>query len=96
MTIEPLRSSFVGLRKPRSEPNELSALSLRVPDPRTWDLAQLCVCDEDAAAGGASVANLRALRSVLQQCVAAAFDVSEIVSATYFTHSDASNQSVGA
>ena len=79
-----------------SEPNELSALSLRVPDPRTWDLAQLCVCDEDAAGGGPSVANLRALRSVLQQCVAAAFDVSEIVSATYFTHSDASNQSVGA
>ena len=79
-----------------SEPNELSALSLRVPDPGTWDLAQLCVCDEDAAAGGPSVANLHALRSVLQQCVAAAFDVSEIVSATYFTHSGASNQSVGA
>ena len=79
-----------------SEPNELSALSLRVPDPGTWDLAQLCVCEEDAAAGGPSVANLHALRSVLQQCVAAAFDVSEIVSATYFTHSGASNQSVGA
>ncbi|MCY7306897.1 MAG: circularly permuted type 2 ATP-grasp protein [Rhodoferax sp.] len=76
-----------------SESNELSALSLRVPDPASWTLAELCVVDtapEGAAGGG-----MGTLRGALESYCAAALDVSEVVGMTYFTHSRDSNHSVG-
>jgi len=85
-----------------SNPNELCALSLKVPNPNAWGLAQLCERAPDlvtpatsgAAAGGAPQYEL--LRSVLHQCSNAAYEVSEEISATYFTHAGLSNHSVGA
>ena len=79
-----------------SEPNELSELSLRVPNPGAWDLTALCVFGDHGLDTSTNVQNLIALRNLLQQCGDAAFDVSEVISATYFTHSGESKQSVGA
>ena len=82
-----------------SEPNELSPMSLQVPDPAQWDLAQLCT-PVPATGDGAQDADAPLawpqLVQVLAHCGAAAHAVSELISATYFTHSGASEQSVGA
>ena len=79
-----------------SEPNELSELSLRVPDSRTWDLDRLCVVGDAALDDRGNVQNLLALRELLDLCVGTSFEVSEIISATYFTHSGEARQSLGA
>jgi uncharacterized circularly permuted ATP-grasp superfamily protein/uncharacterized alpha-E superfamily protein len=67
-----------------SAPDQLCALSLRVPDPAAWSLTQLC---EDP--------HLFALTDLLLQCTGAAFEVSNEISTTYFTHSMESKQSLG-
>ena len=79
-----------------SEPNELSELSLRVPDPKTWDLGRLCVFGDAGHDNSGKVQNLLALRELLQLCVDTSFDVSEVIGATYFTHSGEARQSLGA
>jgi len=79
-----------------SEPNELSALSLQVPNPNRWNLDQLCMFDAPAPAGLPDQQPMTALANLLAQCNDAAFDVSEVISATYFTHSGDARQSVGA
>jgi uncharacterized alpha-E superfamily protein len=71
-----------------SPAGELSPMSLRVPSPDAWDLAQLC----ESPAGEASAPSLRAL---LAQLISSAYGVSEDVSTTYFTHSGLTKQSVG-
>ena len=83
-----------------SEPTELSALSLRVPDPTAWSLGQLCEAQAlDVDPGNTSSADepgyFFALNDLLLQCSAASLHVSDAISATYFTHSGESNQSVG-
>jgi uncharacterized alpha-E superfamily protein len=86
-----------------SEPNELSELSLRVPDPTAWGLVQLCEAqplqaveggqaDPDTARPGSY---FYALHDLLFQCTEAAFEVSDEISTTYFTHSGITKQSVG-
>ena len=70
-----------------SQPTELSELSLKVPDPTAWGLAQLCEVD---AHGSYCL-----LDDVLQQCHQAAYGLSEEVGAIYFTHSDEAKKSVG-
>ena len=78
-----------------SEANQLSELSLRVPDPGGWDLATLCSRDDDKPADASGMPKLGALRALLDLCVDTSFDVSEVISATYFTHSGESKQSLG-
>lgn len=65
-----------------SEPAELGGLSLQVPDPAAWDLAQLCEAPP--------------LNDLLLQCVSASHRLSGEISTTYFTHSCESKHSVGA
>jgi uncharacterized alpha-E superfamily protein len=81
-----------------SEPDELCALSLRVPNPASWNLAQLCESQSvEASSGnevGAEPGYFFALNELLLRCTAAAFNVSDAISATYFTHSGEINQSV--
>lgn len=85
-----------------SNPNELCALSLKVPNPNAWGLAQLCERAPDLVTPVASAAtssgepSYELLRAVLHQCSNAAYEVSEDISATYFTHAGLSNHSVGA
>ena len=71
-----------------SAPGELAELSLKVPDPASWGLAQLC----DADGGG----DYAVLNDLLMQCSSSAYDLSEEVGAIYFTHSDEAKHSVGA
>jgi uncharacterized alpha-E superfamily protein len=79
-----------------SEPNELGALSLQVPNPDSWNLDQLCMFDALDAPGHPDQQPMTALANLLAQCNEAAFDVSEVISATYFTHSGDTRHSVGA
>ena len=89
-----------------SEPNQLCALSLKVPNPSAWGLAQLCDEAPDLVTpaqtqGNGSDAEAQAmeyalLKDVLYQCTHASFVVSDEISATYFTHSGLANQSLGA
>jgi uncharacterized circularly permuted ATP-grasp superfamily protein/uncharacterized alpha-E superfamily protein len=64
-----------------SPADSLDELSLKIPDPKGWTLAQLC--------------QPPALQNALQQYRLAALELSEAVSARYFTHTTGSNQSVG-
>ncbi len=82
-----------------SEPNELSPMSLQVPDPARWSLARLCTSQpalEAATEADGVPTAWPHLLEVLEACGNAAHAVSELISATYFTHSGASEQSVGA
>ena len=79
-------------------PDALGNLSLRLPDPANWDLAHLCEAQplavaEEAQAGTAP-GYFFALNDLLLQCTAAAFSASNEISATYFTHSGETNQSM--
>jgi uncharacterized circularly permuted ATP-grasp superfamily protein/uncharacterized alpha-E superfamily protein len=87
-----------------SEPQALSELALKVPNPNVWGLVQLCglqvdlaspARDQQAVDGSPATPSYDLLRSVLQQCARSAFEVSDEVSTTYFTHSGVANFSVG-
>ncbi len=75
-----------------SAPDELCALSLRIPEPGNWGLAQLCETQPDhtrqaSAAPDTVPGYFYALNDLLLQCENAASHVSEQISLTYFTHS---------
>jgi hypothetical protein len=63
-------------------------IALSVPDPQQWSLDALCERDAD---GGYA-----ALLQLLQQCTDGAFQLSDDLSARYFTHSIDARHSVGA
>ncbi|WP_210546438.1 circularly permuted type 2 ATP-grasp protein [Rhodoferax sp. PAMC 29310] len=74
-----------------SEPGQLSALSLRVPDPNRHGLAPLCETkpreqDESGSVNGQQDYYF-ALNELMLQCSAASNKVSDAISTTYFTHS---------
>ena len=71
-----------------SAPDQLGLLSYTVPDPNEWYLETLCDAGDDGA-----YANLSDL---LAGCSEAAYQVSEEINATYFTHSGEAGQSLGA
>jgi len=71
-----------------SAPDQLGLLSYSVPNPALWQLEPLC-----DPGGHAAFAKLTDL---LQSCSEAAYQVSEEIGATYFTHSGDSGQSLGA
>lgn len=73
-----------------SAPTELCALSLKVPDPNAWGLAQLCEEQKTDSNGHSQLKNL------LLQSKLSSFQVSDEISLTYFTHSGLANQSLGA
>lgn len=72
-------------------------LASRVPDPEPWNLAQLCETfdlPQDGDRPGQN-AYFYALNGLLINCVDAAFNVSDDISTTYFTHSGEKKQSLG-
>ena len=71
-----------------SAPGELPEIALTVPDPTDWSLEAMCARDADG-----HYANLLAL---LAQCADAAYQLSDDLSARYFTHSGEVRFSVGA
>ena len=77
-------------------PDELGNLSLRVPNPLTWNLAHLCETQPLASDPAQEGECHFALNDLLLQCTAAAFHLSNEISSTYFTHSGETNQSMGA
>ena len=88
-----------------SEPHLMSELTLKVPNPNVWGLAQLCDLQTDLATpvaepadtpGTSATEPYHLLSIVLQQCTQASFNVSDDISATYFTHSGLFNRSLGA
>jgi uncharacterized alpha-E superfamily protein len=71
-----------------SPPDEMSALSMAVPDPQMWELSLLCETDDNN--------EYPALADLLGQCRQAAFTLSDEIGALYFTHSTTPKHSVGA
>lgn len=71
-----------------SPAGELSALSLKIPNPDRWNLVALCDSPDDST-------GVPALRALLASLCDSAYAVSAEVSSTYFTHSGDSRQSVG-
>jgi uncharacterized circularly permuted ATP-grasp superfamily protein/uncharacterized alpha-E superfamily protein len=71
-----------------SPADQMSELSLHVPDPGSWGLAQMCEADTDG--------HFSTLTDLLWSCSQAAYDVSDHISALYFTHSGEAKQSLGA
>ena len=71
-----------------SAPGELSALSLSVPNPDTWDLVSLCSTEPESD-------EHPNLMHFLQLCTKSAYTVSDEISAVYFTHSGEAKQSLG-
>ncbi|MFZ4481758.1 MAG: circularly permuted type 2 ATP-grasp protein, partial [Rhodoferax sp.] len=81
-----------------SAPDEMGAMSMRVPDPAAWSLARLCEAQPSGDAAGPATDDAGYffnLNELLMQCTAASFNVSGEISTTYFTHSSTPNQSVG-
>lgn len=72
----------------QSPTQDACAMSQLVPAPDGWDLASLCNTPSDGPV-------MPALRALLQSIKSAAYTVSESISATYFTHSGETKQSVG-
>ena len=70
-----------------SAPDQLGLLSHSVPDPGPWQLVALC------NAGAEN--DYAALIDLLKGCNEAAYQVSEEIGATYFTHSGEGGQSLG-
>ncbi len=68
--------------------DDAAAIGCLVPDPKEWALPALCERD----AGG----DHPALQELLQDCIAAAFQLSDDLTSRYFTHSDDARYSVGA
>ncbi|QHI97281.1 A circularly permuted ATPgrasp family protein [Xylophilus rhododendri] len=62
---------------------ERGALSLMVPNTELWDLSVLCGSGPDGSKASPQLALL------LQQCCDSAYNLSDAISAQYFTHSDA-------
>ncbi len=77
-----------------SAPDEPGALALRVPDPMSWGLEQLCETLPGSTSPDTEPVYYFALNDLLRQCTAAAFNVSDEISTTYFTHSGETQQSV--
>jgi uncharacterized alpha-E superfamily protein len=69
--------------------SELCDMALQLPDPDTWNLQTLCMpdCDGDY--------DYEALLQLLTTLRGAAFDVSNAISTTYFTHSGTTESSLG-
>lgn len=71
-----------------SAPGQLSTLSLLIPNPELWSLDQLCSADGTDAHP--------TLGELLGLCATAAYNISDDISALYFTHSGDARQSLGA
>jgi uncharacterized alpha-E superfamily protein len=67
---------------------EMSETSGSVPDPQRWTLEDLCERDADG--------DYAHLQTLLQQCVDAAYRLSDELTARYFAHSGDARHSVGA
>jgi uncharacterized circularly permuted ATP-grasp superfamily protein/uncharacterized alpha-E superfamily protein len=70
-----------------SAPDQLGLLSHSVPDPGQWQLEALCNAGADT--------DYATLTDLLHGCNEAAYQVSEEIGATYFTHSGEGGQSLG-
>jgi len=75
-----------------SAPGQLSTLSLLIPNPDIWSLEQLCGDEgrQEPSDTQPPLAELLAL------CTSAAYNISDEISAQYFTHSGEARQSLGA
>lgn len=71
-----------------SPPGVMPVMAMPVPDPQRWSLEALCVRDEHG--------RYAPLLEVLQQCVDAAYRLSDDLTARYFAHSGDGRYALGA
>jgi hypothetical protein len=72
----------------------LGTLSLKVPDPDDWNFANPSASDFGALAPADLVEPI-SLPELLHTLAASAYEVSDAISTTYFTHSGQTKHSVG-
>ena len=75
-----------------SAPGQLSTLSLLIPNPDIWSLEQLCSEEPHPAPSETQPP----LAELLALCTSSAYNISDEISAQYFTHSGEARQSLGA
>jgi uncharacterized alpha-E superfamily protein len=68
-----------------------SPIAVKVPDPDTWNFASPNAADDDSA----SLVEPVSLQQLLSTLTSSAYNVSDAISTTYFTHSGQTNQSLG-
>ena len=73
-------------------PGDRPDLAAQLPDPGAWPIAALC----DTPAGVPPSERHHLLVSHLEQCHAAAFELSDLISRRYFSHVSSVNHSLGA
>ncbi|MDQ3058794.1 MAG: circularly permuted type 2 ATP-grasp protein [Pseudomonadota bacterium] len=79
-----------------SAPGELPEMSLSLPDPARWVLAELCESLDAADSHNDPGRGYKALHELLKTCCQAALDLSDMLSRRYFSHADSASQSLGA
>jgi uncharacterized circularly permuted ATP-grasp superfamily protein/uncharacterized alpha-E superfamily protein len=68
-----------------------SPIAVKVPDPDTWNFASPNAGDDDSS----SLVEPVSLQQLLSTLTSSAYNVSDAISTTYFTHSGQTNQSLG-
>ncbi len=71
-----------------SAPGEFDGIAKSVPDPASWSLVQMCTADDEG--------KYSLLIDLLDKCTAATYELSDLISSQYFTHSRADGQTLGA
>ncbi len=76
-------------------PGDLSDMSLSLPDPDSWVLAELSESLDAADSYNDPSRGYEKLHDLLQACCRAALELSDTLSRRYFSHADSASQSLG-
>jgi uncharacterized circularly permuted ATP-grasp superfamily protein/uncharacterized alpha-E superfamily protein len=77
-------------------PGDLSDMSLSLPDPSSWVLAELSESLDAADSHNDPSRGYEKLHDLLNACCRAALELSDTLSRRYFSHADSASQSLGA
>lgn len=77
-------------------PGDLSDMSLSLPDPNSWVLAELSESLDATDSHNDPSRGYEKLHDLLQACCSAALELSDTLSRRYFSHADSASQSLGA
>lgn len=76
-------------------PGDLSDMSLSLPDPKSWVLADLSESLDAADSHNDPQRGYEKLHDLLQACCRTALELSDTLSRRYFSHADSASQSLG-
>ena len=77
-------------------PGDLSDMSLSLPDPASWVLADLCESTDATDSRNDPSRGYEKFHALLKDCCQGALNLSDMLSRRYFSHADSASQSLGA